>query len=82
VFGWFIEETVADDEEFSLTLDNGMLIAGSSSLAYNKIDLLTVVQNELGHYLWFEHLAPDTAEYDLMNETLETGMRLLPVIRV
>jgi len=57
-----------------LTFEPRALATDSSSLAYNKIDLLTVVQHELGHSRGVEHCVTDTTGYDPMNETLETGL--------
>jgi hypothetical protein len=64
-YGWFIDPTVADDSAFP---------AAPGSPAYGKVDLLTVVEHELGHVLGLE----DTTEDGLMGIFLGTGVRRVP----
>ncbi|MGM1053714.1 MAG: hypothetical protein ACQEXO_15205, partial [Pseudomonadota bacterium] len=73
--GWFIDATPDADGEFTLESE-GTLRAGEGSDAHGRIDLLTVLMHELGH-LAGQHHADDDGE--LMAETLEPGVRLLPV---
>jgi hypothetical protein len=63
--GWFVDSTLATDEEFT---------AGSSNLsAKEHMDLLTVVEHELGHVLGLNDL--DASLNDLMSATLSDGVR-------
>jgi Ca2+-binding RTX toxin-like protein len=71
--GWFVDATPCDDAEF--TLQPVGLTATSSGGAAGRMDLLTVVMHELGHVLGFDH----TEQEGLMAETLEVGVRYLPV---
>jgi hypothetical protein len=64
-FGWYLDPTPAEDSEFPAT---------PGSPAYGKIDLLTVVEHELGHELG---LADDTGA-DLMGIFLPAGVRRTP----
>jgi hypothetical protein len=66
-YGWYIDPTPADDGEFP---------AEPGSPAYGKVDLLTVVEHELGHELGFG----DNAGDGLMGQYLAPGTRRLPVL--
>ncbi|HET9220026.1 MAG TPA: hypothetical protein VFR18_23810 [Terriglobia bacterium] len=71
-YGWFIDDTPADNSEFQNV--NGELLASSTSPAYGRMDLLTAILHELGHLLGQDH------ETDgLMTPTLATGQRKLPL---
>ena len=60
---WFIDQTPGDDSEFG------------TGIKLDGIDLLTVVMHELGHVLGFPDLNLSTDSYDLMYETLSSGVR-------
>src|SRR5262249_41746688 len=66
-YGWFIDPTPAADSASP---------AVPGSPAYGKIDLLTVVEHELGHELGFD----DTAGDGLMSIFLGTGVRRTPAV--
>jgi hypothetical protein len=51
--GWFVDSTPADNSEF--TKSGGDYVALSGSTAENRVDLLTVLIHELGHYVGFDH---------------------------
>jgi hypothetical protein len=66
-YGWYIAPNPVDDSAFP---------AAPGSPAYGKVDLITVVEHELGHELGFE----DTTGDDLMGVFLPTGVRRLPAL--
>jgi hypothetical protein len=72
--GWFVDSTPSTDEEFAVS-SNGQLTAVSSA-AVDKIDLLTVVEHELGHILGFTDL--DALATGVMSGTLSAGVRKTP----
>jgi uncharacterized delta-60 repeat protein len=65
-YGWFVDPTPADDSEFP---------ARPGSAAYRGMDLLTVVEHELGHVLGLQH---SPIPGDVMDESLPTGVRRQP----
>ena len=65
--GWFIDPTPALDEEFS---SSG---AAVDPRAVDRIDLLTVIEHELGHVAGLNDLA--SAETSLMSDAIATGVR-------
>jgi hypothetical protein len=70
--GWFVDSTPASDEEFVANADSKELQAVDAR-AVDKIDLLTVVEHELGHVLGQNDLYSVTDE--LMSATLGVGTR-------
>jgi hypothetical protein len=70
-FGWFIDRA---DTAFTVTAEEGALSASTSSAAYGRMDLLTVLGHELGNLLGLEDKPAGSA--DLMSATLEAGTRL------
>ena len=72
--GWFVDATPGADEEFEQA--GGELRARAGSAAADQIDLLTVIQHELGHILGLDDL-PDDHD-DLMAEALSLGTRRTP----
>jgi len=76
--GWFVDLTPGEDEEFHQVEGATAWIAAESSLACDRIDLMTVVMHELGHVMGIEHSGSDAADSDLMNATLNASVRLLP----
>jgi hypothetical protein len=72
--GWFIDATPADHREFAAVGAGGEYLALPGSPAYGRVDLLTVLEHELGHVIG---LADDQGR-DLMAETLPVGVRRLP----
>jgi hypothetical protein len=77
-WGWFVDPTPADDSEFVVPAGGQELQALPCSPALGRMDLLTVVEHELGHVLGLDDLDPAVAAHDLMTATLGTGTRRLP----
>src|SRR5207244_11332788 len=65
-WGWFVDATPWDDSEFTTPGDQG---------EQNRMDLLTVLEHEVGHLLGKEHAASG-----VMAETLSPGKRLAPLV--
>jgi hypothetical protein len=63
-WGWFVDPTPGDDSEYSLPGNQG---------EQNHMDLLTVLEHEVGHLLGYEHQASG-----VMAETLSAGTRRTP----
>jgi hypothetical protein len=63
-WGWFVDQTPWDDSEFATPGNQG---------EQNRMDLLTVLEHEVGHLLGKEHEATG-----VMQETLAPGIRLVP----
>ncbi len=76
-WGWFVDPTPADNAEFAGTAGGQELQALPGSPAFGRMDLLTVVEHELGHVLGLDDLDPGVAAHDLMTSTLGTGTRRL-----
>lgn len=72
-YGWFVDQTPYDDREFLKRVAARGLGATTTSPAYNRSDLLTVVMHEMGHLLGHEH--GDLGS--IMEETLPLGTRRL-----
>ena len=69
-YGWFVDPTPTKDEEF--TSSNQQLRA-IDPRAVDRIDLLTVVEHELGHVLGLKDLSATTD--DVMDGILGVGVR-------
>jgi len=76
--GWFIDDTPYQDSEFMPQNNDEVLRANESSDAYGDMDLLTVVMHELGHVFGYRDMDPATNDVEIMNETLDEGVRYLP----
>jgi Ca2+-binding RTX toxin-like protein len=72
-FGWFVDASPASSSEFRVRLDSNIFGATPGSAAYGHMDLVTVVEHEIGHVLGFEHA--DAGAYAVMQETLAPGVR-------
>jgi hypothetical protein len=70
--GWFIDPTPAVDEEFSPPASNRQLQAVAPQ-AMDQIDLLTVLEHELGHIAGLSDL--DVLTDDVMSGVLGVGIR-------
>jgi hypothetical protein len=74
-YGWFVDPTPALDEEFTPSLNKQQLQA-IDPRAVDRIDLLTVVEHELGHVIGLKDLNASTD--DLMSGVLGVGIRRDP----
>jgi hypothetical protein len=72
-FGWFIDNTPLQDEEFH-PVPGGTLQAQPWSAAVGKMDLLTVVLHEMGHLAGKPDLH-STSDGNLMDDVLAVGTR-------
>ena len=72
-YGWYVDPTPTDDAEFRSTRD-GALVAEPYSDATGRMDLLSAVIHEIGHFVGFEH-GDAVGQYGAMAETLEAGER-------
>jgi hypothetical protein len=73
-YGWFVDSTPAADAEFTGDFDSKTLQA-TDPQAVDRIDLLTVVEHELGQIAGLDDL--NTLADDVMSNTLGTGVRRL-----
>lgn len=64
-WGWFVDPTPGDDAEFTTPGNQG---------ERRRMDLLTVLEHEIGHLLGYEHEASG-----VMQDTLSVGTRRTPV---
>jgi hypothetical protein len=75
--GWFLDAMPGSDQAFFQSVPGGELQARAGSAAAGKMDLLTVVEHEMGHVLGLaENGNPD----GVMDEKLETGIRRLAIL--
>jgi hypothetical protein len=77
-YGWFVDPGLPSDTTFEDVVAPQELQAGPGSPAFGRMDLLTVVEHELGHVLGLSDLDPQTVPHDLLTETLAPGVRRLP----
>jgi hypothetical protein len=70
-FGWYIDESPADDAEFGAVLADGSLRDVEGGEATGAMDLLSVVTHELGHALGLD-------VHEVLGESLESGTRVIP----
>jgi phosphotransferase system IIA component len=74
--GWFVDPAPMTDYAFQFKANSTDLQAVPGGYATSHMDLLTVVEHELGHFLGSRDVTsgPDS----LMTQDLEAGMRRLP----
>ncbi len=77
-FGWFVDQTPWDDDEFAATTMTPIVSSVSSS-PIGAVDLLTVIAHELGHVLGLPDLHGESFLASLMAASLETGVRRVPL---
>src|SRR5205807_3945731 len=74
-YGWFVDPTRADNREFSNRLSNNKFAATPGSSAYSKMDLLTIVEHEMGRPLGLQE-SPDSP--GIMANSFQLGVREVP----
>jgi hypothetical protein len=74
--GWFIDPTPALDEEYQAL---GTRLRAVDAKAVDRVDLLSVIEHELGHLAGLEDLVGSSQ--DLMSGVLGTGVRRTMMIR-
>jgi hypothetical protein len=74
-YGWFVDPTPASDAEFTAS-SSAQRLQAVDPQAIDRMDLLTVVEHELGHELGLSDLA--SSANDLMSRTLSGGVRRSP----
>jgi hypothetical protein len=76
-YGWFVDATAGKDEEFATSTVSKSLHAVDPQ-ALDHIDLLTVVEHELGHIAGLDDL--DASADSLMTGVLGVGTRRSPTV--
>jgi hypothetical protein len=75
-YGWFIDSTPGSAGDFAASSAGGDQLRAVNPQAVDHIDLLTVVEHELGH---IAGLGDQTSgQGDLMDQTLSVGIRREP----
>jgi hypothetical protein len=74
-YGWYVDPNSPDDTAFGNPVAPAEYQASAASAALGRMDLLTVVEHELGHVLGLSDLDPQAVPHDLMTLTLGTGVR-------
>ncbi len=74
-YDWYVNASTGSSRAFGLVGADGESLAGPGSPAANDVDLVTVLEHELGHVLGL----PDNDQAgDLMDITLGLGVRRVP----
>ena len=73
-YGWFVDPTPAENEEFNPTTITSQFVADSQSAAAGRIDLLTVIEHELGHVLGLSDVPVYSSDSDIMTAELAPGI--------
>jgi hypothetical protein len=74
-YGWFVDTTPTLDEEFT-SLPSDPPLRAVDPRAVDRIDLLSVVEHELGHIIGLKDA--DVLTDDVMNGVLGVGVRRNP----
>ncbi len=72
---WYVNASTGSSRAFGLVGPGGEALAGPGSPAAGKVDLLTVLEHELGHVIG---LSDNAQAGDLMDITLGLGVRRAP----
>ncbi len=74
-YNWYVNASARSSQAFSLAGTGTDRLAGPGSPAAGRVDLLTVLEHELGHVIG---LADNNQAGDLMDTTLGLGVRRAP----
>jgi hypothetical protein len=74
-YGWYLDTSSLGDGEFSNPVAPAEFQASAGSPAFGRMDLLTVVEHELGHVLGLSDVDSQAVPHDIMTLTLATGVR-------
>ena len=74
-YNWYVSAGSGSSQAFGLAGPDGESLAGPGSPAADDVDLLTVLEHELGHVIG---LADNAQAGDLMDITLGLGVRRAP----
>jgi len=72
---WYVNASASSSQAFSLAGPGGEKLAGPGSPAVGEVDLLTVLEHEMGHVIG---LSDNAQAGDLMDTTLGLGARRAP----
>ena len=75
--GWYIDPTPTDNSEFGIALSSTALLTDSTTAAAGHIDLVTVVEHEMGEQLGLSDQFDPSAAGTLMSAFLANGVREL-----
>jgi hypothetical protein len=79
-YGWFVDSTPGQDEEFRVGAAGSPLVARPGTAAAGHMDLLTALLHEMGHLVGRPDLDPRTHPDSLMADTLAPGTRRLDAL--
>jgi ELWxxDGT repeat protein len=74
-YGWFLDRSPQTDGLYGTAIIGQDRLAARGSAAFGKMDLLTVVEHELGHVVGFASVDASVLPHDLMTATLDAGIR-------
>ena len=77
-YGWYVDLKPVDHEEFLVPVPSRELQVTEDSVAFGRVDLLTVVMRQLGNVLDKREFEPGTPKGWLMQNSLSPAVRRLP----
>ena len=77
-YGWYVDLKPVDHEEFLVIVPDRELQVTEDSVAFGRVDLLTVVMRQLGTVLDKKEFEPGTPKGWLMQNSLSPAVRRLP----
>src|SRR4030095_12370487 len=80
-YGWFFDATPSDDNEFDVPVQNKELQTTELSSAHGRVDLLTVLMQQLGSTVRSSKSLQGPRQW-LMEGTLEPGTRRAPSFKM